>query len=121
MTCAGGPPSSGRQSDVVLSGATGFVGRLTASHLRAAGQVRVVLAGRDRHALGALRNDLGVEWPVFVTDLRDQCDGAALACSTRVLTSRSNSTACHSCSPAHGSGSVGGTRLGNLSRTHPLA
>lgn len=88
MTSRGGEPASGgRQFDVALYGATGFVGRLTARHLRAAGRVRVALAGRDRHELDALRDDLGVDWPVIVTDLHDQRSVAALARSTVALAS----------------------------------
>ena len=87
MTRLNGPAPTGRQFDVVLYGATGFVGRLTARHLRAAGAVRVALAGRDWRALEALRHDLRVDWPVLVTDLLDKPGVAAFARSTRVLAS----------------------------------
>ena len=83
----GDPTSSDRPLDVVLYGATGFVGRLTARHLRGAGQVRVALGGRDRHALETLRDDLRVDWPVVVTDLHDHREVADLARSTRVVAS----------------------------------
>ena len=84
---AGGSGSAGRQFDVVLYGATGFVGRLVAAHLRAAGQVRVALAGRDRRALDGLRDNLEVDWPVVVTDLGDERSVASLARSTLALAS----------------------------------
>ena len=87
MTPLTEPALTERQFDVVLYGATGFVGRLTARHLRAAGPVRVALAGRDRRELEAVRHDLGVDWPVLVTDLLDAPGVTALARSTRVLAS----------------------------------
>lgn len=76
-----------RQFDVVLYGATGFVGRLTARHLRTRGQVRVALAGRNRQELESVRDDLGVDWPVLITDLSDDSGVVALARSTRVIAS----------------------------------
>ncbi len=81
------PAPGERQFDVVLYGATGFVGRLTARHLRAGGRVRVALAGRDRDELEVVRDDLGVDWPVVAADLRDRPSVAALARSTRALAS----------------------------------
>ena len=53
--------SADRSLDVVLFGATGFVGRLTAEYLArgAAGEARVGLAGRSRERLEALRGSLG--------------------------------------------------------------
>lgn len=88
MTTRGSEPaSSDREFDVVLYGATGFVGRLIARHLGATGQVRVALAGRDRHALDAMHDDLDVDWLVVVADLRDPPSVAALARSTRAVAS----------------------------------
>lgn len=81
------PAPGEREFDVVLYGATGFVGRLTARHLRAADQVRVALAGRDRYDLEAVRDDLDVNWPVLAVDLRDRAGVTALARSTRALPS----------------------------------
>lgn len=81
------PAPGEREFDVVLYGATGFVGRLTARHLRAADQVRVALAGRDRYDLEAVRDDLDVNWPVLAVDLRDRPGVTALARSTRALAS----------------------------------
>src|SRR2546423_15347514 len=50
-----------RELDLVLFGATGFVGRLTAEYLAAAAgdEVRVGLAGRSREKLERLRARLG--------------------------------------------------------------
>jgi short subunit dehydrogenase-like uncharacterized protein len=67
--------------DVVLFGATGFVGRLTAEYLaRAApGDARIGLAGRSQGKLERVREELGAsaaDWPLIVADCHD---GAALA------------------------------------------
>jgi short subunit dehydrogenase-like uncharacterized protein len=51
-------PSEGGATRVVLFGATGYTGRLTAEAMAAAG-VRAVLAGRDRARLEALATRLG--------------------------------------------------------------
>lgn len=75
-----------RPYDAVLYGATGFVGRLTAEHLaQVATGVRIALAGRDRQKLEAVQRELGVDWPVIVTDLTDDNSVEELASSTRVI------------------------------------
>ena len=61
-------PAASRDLDVVLFGATGFVGRLTAEHLakHAPSGVRIGLAGRSADKLAALRRELGpaaAGWP----------------------------------------------------------
>ena len=77
---------SQREFDVVLHGATGFVGRLTAGHLAAnAIGARVVLSGRSKSRLLALRDELGVDWPVVVTDAGDDRALEDLARSTAVV------------------------------------
>lgn len=59
-----------RRFEAVLYGATGFVGRLTAEHLaRVAPGARVALAGRDQQKLETVQRDLGVDWPVILTDV----------------------------------------------------
>jgi short subunit dehydrogenase-like uncharacterized protein len=70
-----------RDLDVVLFGATGFVGKLTAEYLARAAptEARIGLAGRSREKLGRLREELGApaaDWPLIVADCED---GAALA------------------------------------------
>ena len=59
-------PSEGAVARVVLFGATGYTGRLTAEAMAAAG-VRPVLAGRDRARLEALATRLG-DLPVAEAD-----------------------------------------------------
>src|SRR6266487_4477525 len=70
-----------RELDVVLYGATGFVGKLTAEYLARAApdDVRIGLAGRSQEKLERVREELGAraaDWPLFVADSKD---GAALA------------------------------------------
>jgi short subunit dehydrogenase-like uncharacterized protein len=76
--------SSDRDLDVVLYGATGFVGRLTADHLAqsAPDTARVALAGRSREKLEAVRSQLGPRaagWPLLVADADDDAALADLA------------------------------------------
>src|SRR4051794_29349278 len=79
---------SEREHDIVLFGATSFVGRLTASYLLRAAPpgVRIALAGRSAERLRALQQSLGAgEWPVLVADTADAGALRELAASTRVL------------------------------------
>ncbi|MGL4745086.1 MAG: saccharopine dehydrogenase family protein [Dermatophilaceae bacterium] len=82
--------ASDREFDIVLVGATGFVGRLTARHLaeHAPDAVRIALAGRSRERLEALVADLpgaASSWPVLVVDTLDDAAVAELAARTRVV------------------------------------
>ena len=82
------PDSRQRPYDVVLHGATGFVGRLTAAHLAEhAGSARVALSGRSPAKLERLRDELGVDWPLLVTDAASADDVAALALSATAVAS----------------------------------
>ncbi len=79
-----------RDHDVVLFGASGFVGRLTAEYLaeHAPDGVRIALAGRSREKLERTRAQLGVraaDWPIVVADSGDEAALAELAGSTRVV------------------------------------
>lgn len=81
-----------RDFDLVLLGATGFVGRLTAQHLasQAPPGVRVALAGRSPERLAAVRQDLpgsAARWPLVTVDVSDDRGVAALAANTRVVLS----------------------------------
>jgi trans enoyl reductase len=52
--------ATGREFDIVLYGATGFVGRLTAEYLARVGAgARIALAGRSPDRLPAIRDTLG--------------------------------------------------------------
>src|SRR6516225_11923357 len=61
-----------REFDIVLYGATGFVGKLTAEYLARAGVgARIALAGRSPDRLRAVRDTLGEsarDWPVLAAD-----------------------------------------------------
>ncbi len=78
-----------RDLDLVLVGATGFVGSLTAAHLAATGtDRRIALAGRSEQRLAALRDGLGeaaATWPLIVVDAHDSAGLRALAERTRVV------------------------------------
>ncbi|MCU1602750.1 MAG: putative saccharopine dehydrogenase/reductase, partial [Frankiales bacterium] len=75
-----------REHDLVLHGATGFVGVLTAEHLKAhGGSARIALSGRSRQKLENLRAQLGVDWPVVVADAADEASMTALAESTTAV------------------------------------
>src|SRR4051794_20146495 len=82
--------STDREHDVVLYGATGFVGKLTARYLseQPSGQPRIALAGRSRDKLQAVKDGLGAaaaDWPLIVADADDSKALSALAASTRVV------------------------------------
>ena len=66
-----------RDHDVVVFGATGFVGRLTAEYLaeHAPAGTRVALGGRSRDKLERVRAELGpqaADWPLIVADSHDE-------------------------------------------------
>jgi short subunit dehydrogenase-like uncharacterized protein len=79
-----------RDLDVVVFGATGFVGRLLAAHLaeHAPAEVRVGLAGRSAEKLAQVRAGLperARDWPLVVADVQDAPSLTALARRTRVV------------------------------------
>lgn len=85
-------PATSRDFDIVLLGATGFVGRLTAAHLASSAgrKVRVGLAGRSAERLRRLTDDLGpaaATWPRLTVDVTDESAVAELVRRTSVLVS----------------------------------
>lgn len=83
-------PKSERQFDLVLFGASSFVGELTATYL--AGSVpedfKVALAGRSREKLEKVRSGLAgaaAGWPIVLADSNDGQSLAEMAGSTRVV------------------------------------
>ncbi len=80
-----------RDLDIVIYGATGFVGRLTAEYLaKARPDNRVGLAGRSADRLHALRQSLGAaaqSWPLIVADLSQPAALEAMADQARVVIS----------------------------------
>ncbi|HRC65652.1 MAG TPA: saccharopine dehydrogenase NADP-binding domain-containing protein [Dermatophilaceae bacterium] len=79
-----------RDLDIVIFGATGFVGRLTAAYLaeRAPAGVRIALAGRNHERLEEVRAglpDAAAGWEIIVADASEPVTLAALAARTRVV------------------------------------
>jgi short subunit dehydrogenase-like uncharacterized protein len=79
-----------REFDVLLYGATGFVGRLTADYLArsAPADARIALAGRSADKLERLRAELGAPaeaWGVVVADAADAGATVALARRTTMV------------------------------------
>jgi short subunit dehydrogenase-like uncharacterized protein len=79
-----------REHDLVVFGATGFVGRLLAQYLaeHAPAGARIALAGRSRERLEAVRAELpgaARDWPVLVADAADEQAMDALAASTTAV------------------------------------
>ncbi|MEU6186016.1 saccharopine dehydrogenase NADP-binding domain-containing protein [Nocardia sp. NPDC047038] len=79
-----------REFDLVLFGATGFVGKLTAEYLTEAApeSARIALAGRSLDKLTAVRDDLGptaANWGLVVADSTNQSALDELAARTKVV------------------------------------
>jgi short subunit dehydrogenase-like uncharacterized protein len=79
-----------RELDIVVFGASGFVGRLTAGHLAAHSPrgTRIGLAGRSLERLAEVREGLGDAaggWPLIVADVDDRATLESMASRTRVL------------------------------------
>jgi short subunit dehydrogenase-like uncharacterized protein len=79
-----------RAHDVVVFGATGFVGRLVAAHVAsyAPPHVRIALAGRSPTRLAQVRRSLGAraaDWPLLVVDATDADAVDAMATGSRVV------------------------------------
>ena len=82
--------SAERTHDIVVFGATGFVGRLTAEYLAAHApqDVRIALAGRSHEKLERVRAELGgraADWPLVTADSSDPDAMRSLAESTSVV------------------------------------
>jgi len=80
---------AGREFDIVIYGATGFVGKLTAEYLaKAGGQARIALAGRSPERLAAVRATLGggaQSWPILEADASSPSSLEDMAARTRVV------------------------------------
>ena len=84
------PAPGTRDHDIVLLGATGFAGELTAAYLaaHAPAECRLALAGRNQDKLAAVRDRLPgrtSEITLLTADTDDPASLRALAASTRVL------------------------------------
>ncbi|WP_435747443.1 saccharopine dehydrogenase family protein [Nocardioides sp. SYSU DS0663] len=86
-------PTSSRSYDLVLLGATGFTGGLTAEYLarHAPADLRWALAGRNAEKLAAVRDRLAgidpalADLPLVAADSSDEDSLAELAASTKVV------------------------------------
>jgi short subunit dehydrogenase-like uncharacterized protein len=78
-----------RDFDLVLYGATGFVGKLTADYLANAGaSARIALAGRSADRLREVRDTLGdsaADWALLTADASQPSTLDAMAARTRVV------------------------------------
>ncbi|MEU4239599.1 saccharopine dehydrogenase NADP-binding domain-containing protein [Actinoplanes sp. NPDC026619] len=76
-----------RDHDIVVYGASGFVGVLVAKYLaeHAPAATRVALAGRSETKLTEVKQRLGVDWPIVVADASDTPALEKLAAGTRVV------------------------------------
>jgi short subunit dehydrogenase-like uncharacterized protein len=81
--------SSQREFDIVLYGATGFVGKLTAEYLSyAGGDARIALAGRSQDKLLAVRDALGDKaqsWELITADASQPSTLNDMAARTQVV------------------------------------
>lgn len=85
-------PDADRDFDIVLLGATGFVGRLTAQHLarHAPAELRIALAGRSSGRLARMRDTLDPsarDWSLITVDITDLAALRALVDRSRVVAS----------------------------------
>lgn len=81
-----------RELDIVLHGATGFVGKLTAEYLaeHALDELRIGLSGRSLDKLERVKGELGPRaalWPLIQADATDRVSLDHLAKSTKVVVS----------------------------------
>lgn len=78
-----------REFDIVLYGATGYSGALTARYLAKVGsRARIALAGRSRERLLAVRKTLGhnaQDWPLILADASKPSTLRAMAARTQVV------------------------------------
>jgi len=78
-----------REFDIVVYGATGFVGKLTAEYLaHAGGSARIALAGRSPSRLEAIRSTLPESaraWPIITADASSPSSLDEMAARTQVV------------------------------------
>jgi short subunit dehydrogenase-like uncharacterized protein len=73
--------------DVVLYGASGFVGKQTVRYFaeHADDKVRWAIAGRDRQKLELVRAEVGIDVDILVADSQDPMEIDSIVSQTRVL------------------------------------
>jgi short subunit dehydrogenase-like uncharacterized protein len=79
----------GRDIDIMVFGATGYVGKLTAGYLaKSRSGLRIALAGRSKSRLEAVRSSLGgraKNWPLVVADVDKPGSLDEMASRTRLV------------------------------------
>jgi short subunit dehydrogenase-like uncharacterized protein len=79
----------GRDIDIMVFGATGYVGKLTAGYLaKSRSGLRIALAGRSKSRLEAVRSGLGgraKDWPLIVADVDKPGSLKAMASRSRLV------------------------------------
>jgi short subunit dehydrogenase-like uncharacterized protein len=79
----------GRDIDIMVFGATGYVGKLTAGYLASSRSgLQIALAGRSKSRLEAVRNSLGgraKNWPLVVADVDKAGSLDAMASRSRLV------------------------------------
>jgi short subunit dehydrogenase-like uncharacterized protein len=81
VTVIGSAAMSDREFDLVVFGATGFTGKLTAEYIARQKPKRWAIAGRNKEKLAAL----GIDAPIVVADAMDPAACAAVARRARVV------------------------------------
>jgi short subunit dehydrogenase-like uncharacterized protein len=73
--------------DVVLYGASGFVGKQTVRYFaeRVGNEVRWAIAGRDRQKLELVKAEIGIDVDILVADSQDRAAIDSIVSQTRVL------------------------------------
>lgn len=84
------PSPHDREFDIIVFGATGYVGALTATYLaeHAPAGTRVALAGRSETKLASVRRRIGgaaTDWPLIVADADSPSSLDAMVARTRVV------------------------------------
>ncbi|AGZ41928.1 saccharopine dehydrogenase family protein [Actinoplanes friuliensis] len=98
-----------RDLDIVVYGATGFVGVLVAEYLagHSPAGTRIALAGRSAERLEAVRAKLGVDWPVLVADAADEPALEKMAAAAHVVITTVGPYARHGRPLAHACAAAG--------------
>jgi short subunit dehydrogenase-like uncharacterized protein len=98
---------SDRSYDIVVYGATGFVGRLVAQYFAAsptASRLRWAIGGRDKAKLEAVRNGAGPGAHMLIADARDASAVKTLVGQSRIVLNTASPFALYGDLIVHGSG-----------------
>ncbi|MGZ7496618.1 saccharopine dehydrogenase family protein [Corynebacterium sp. ZY180755] len=80
--------NNSQKFDIVLFGATSFVGKITAQYLvDHHGDLRIAWAGRNQAKLESLNSELGVNYPLVSADVEDESSISAMVTATNTVIS----------------------------------